>query len=187
VIRFTATLLSIFVCSLSIRVACSADAPDTMIRVAAISALDLTAPRKTPTRVVAADPESRQSSLGAAISYQGVIPREATVPLRGTFDLGPADLRSIPVENPQQVAASADSDEAQAVTIVAAPLPPEEKSNTHLSLAGIGSLYWAARHPAQAWRVLLPIQPHDGSDAYADARTKCAVFTNAPSGIAACP
>lgn len=43
---------------------------------------------------------------------------------------------------------------------------PEEPSNTRFSRTGLGSLYWAARHPAQAWRVLLPIQ--DGSVARAD-------------------
>jgi hypothetical protein len=29
--------------------------------------------------------------------------------------------------------------------------------------AGIGSLYWAVRHPTQAWRIVLPIQL-DGND-----------------------
>jgi hypothetical protein len=75
----------------------------------------------------------------------------------------------------------ADSDERQSVSVTA---PQEGKSNTHLSLAGLGSVFWAARHPAQAWRVLAPIQP-DGV-AYADIRAKCA-FTNATNGEAACP
>jgi hypothetical protein len=55
-------------------------------------------------------------------------------------------------------------------------LPPrKESSDWHLSLVGIGSLYWAARHPQHAWRVLMPIQPDDGSDVSADLKTICAV------------
>jgi hypothetical protein len=80
-----------------------------------------------------------------------------------------------------------DSDETQAVSVVTAPVPPEGNSNTYLSHAGIGSLYWAARNPAQAWRVVFPVQPDDATDAYADVRARCAFITNAPSGRAACP
>ena len=46
----------------------------------------------------------------------------------------------------------------------AAPLLLEEEPDTHRSVAGIASLYWAARHPTQAWRVFLPVQL-DGYDA----------------------
>ena len=69
----------------------------------------------------------------------------ATVPPRRTLDLRPPDLRSLHVQNLQE-----------AVTIAAAPLLLEEEPDTHLSVAGIASLYWAARHPTQAWRVFLP-------------------------------
>ena len=43
--------------------------------------------------------------------------------------------------------------------------PAEQR--LHVSNAGIGSLYWAARHPSEAWRVLLPVQAGDepGDDA----------------------
>ncbi len=80
-----------------------------------------------------------------------------------------------------------DSDETESVAVVTAPvLPDEDESNSHLSLAGLGSLYWAAVHPTQAWRVLLPIQP--GTVGYADTRARCLVFTNALTGeAAACP
>ena len=75
------------------------------------------------------------------------------------------------------------SDDTQAVAVVTTPLQSE--STTHLSLAGLGSVYWAARQPAQAWRVLLPIQPEGVG--YADIRTRCAVSTDASRGEAACP
>ena len=77
-----------------------------------------------------------------------------------------------------------DPDDTQAVSVVTARVPREEESNLHLSRAGIGSLYWAARNPAQAWRVLLPVQPGDADGAYADLR--CALVTSAPSGTATC-
>jgi hypothetical protein len=77
----------------------------------------------------------------------------------------------------------AASDDTQTVAIVIAV--PEEPSDPRLSRAGLGSLYWAARHPAEAWRVLMPVQ--EGSVAYADLRARCAIVSNAPSGQAACP
>ena len=50
------------------------------------------------------------------------------------------------------------------VTIAATPLLLEEEPDAHLSVTGIASLYWAARHPTQAWRLFLPVQL-DGYDA----------------------
>jgi hypothetical protein len=123
------------------------------------------------------------SSLHVAVGY----PADAldTVPPRRTLDLRPPDLRSLHVQNLQQVGTSADSDEAEAVTIAAAPLLLEEEPDTHLSVAGIASLYWAARHPTQAWRVFLPVQL-DGYDAYAGISATCAVFARAQSRPVAC-
>jgi hypothetical protein len=75
----------------------------------------------------------------------------------------------------------AASDDTQTVVIAV----PEETPDTHLSRLGLGSLYWAAHHPAQAWRVLMPVQ--EGSVAYPDLRARCALVSNAPSDQAACP
>ena len=77
----------------------------------------------------------------------------------------------------------AASEDTQAAAIVIAA--PEETPDTHLSRVGLGSLYWAAHHPAQAWRVLMPVQ--GGSVAYADLSARCALVSNAPSGQTACP
>ncbi len=77
----------------------------------------------------------------------------------------------------------AASDDTQTVAIVTAV--PEEPSGTRLSRAGLGSLYWAARHAAAAWRALMPVQ--EGSVAYADLRARCPMVSNPPSGQAACP
>ena len=92
----------------------------------------------------------------------------------------PSDMRlSVAADAP------ADSDDIRSVTIVTTPSRLEAESNAHLSLAGLGSLYWAARNPAQGWKVLLPVEP--GTVAYEDIRARCAIFTNAPRGRAACP
>ncbi len=78
------------------------------------------------------------------------------------------------------------ADDTQVISVVTAPLPREETVNTHVSLAGLGSLVWAARNPAQAWKVLTPIQP--GDIAYADLRAKCAAaVTGAAHSAAVCP
>ena len=64
----------------------------------------------------------------------------------------------------------------------------KESSDWHLSLVGIGSLYWAAHHPKHALRVLLPIQPDDGSEVSADLKTICSIAApvRVPRGPA-CP
>jgi len=89
-----------------------------------------------------------------------------TVGYAADLDLRPPDLRSLP--------------ETEAVTIAAAPLLPEQKADTHAPVGGIASLYWAARHPTQAWRVFLPIQL-DGNDTAADITAACAVIAPVPS------
>jgi hypothetical protein len=109
----------------------------------------------------------------------------AAVGARGTLDLRPPDLRSVAIQNLQEVATSSDSEETETVTIAAVPLLLEE-SDTHLTLAGIASLYWAARHPAQAWRVLLPVQL-DEHNSSAQMRETCAASAVAQSGPVACP
>jgi hypothetical protein len=106
----------------------------------------------------------------------------------GTLDLRAPELRSTQVQDLMHAMAPADPDEeTSAVAVVAAQSVPEEEPDTHLSVTGIGSLYWAARHPAQALSVLLPMRPRDGSQASEDSRVLCAIFVRPPSGRAACP
>lgn len=119
-------------------------------------------------------------SIGAAYSKDAP---SGTVRL----DLRPPDLRSMSVQLPPEATFPADADEMLHVAIVSAPPTPEGSSNTHLSRSGIGSIYWAARHPAQAWRVLLPTVPGDGTAAFEDLQAECATFVRSPGGQAACP
>ena len=111
---------------------------------------------------------------------------QLTVGYAADLDLRAPDLRSLHLQSVQQVVTSADSAEAEPVIIVAAPSQLEEEPDTHPSLGAVASLYWAARHPAQAWRVFLPIQL-DGDESSADDITaNCAVFAAVPSGPVAC-
>ena len=80
-----------------------------------------------------------------------------------------------------------NSDDTQSVSVVTAPVPPEDESHVHLSRIGIGSLSWAVHNPAQAWRVVFPVEPGDADGAYADLTARCAVISDAPSGTAVCP
>jgi hypothetical protein len=67
------------------------------------------------------------------------------------------------------------------------PLLRQMRPDTHVSHAGIGSLYWAVSHSENAWRVFLPIRTHDGSGASEELREQCAVFAGPPSSRIACP
>jgi hypothetical protein len=51
-----------------------------------------------------------------------------------------------------------DSVEAQATFTVTPPQAEERPRAVQVSSGGIGALYWAVRHPGEAWRVVLPIQ-----------------------------
>jgi hypothetical protein len=76
---------------------------------------------------------------------------------RRTLDLRPPDLQSLDA-GLQPIGIPSNSDETEAVTIAAAPLRVEEEPDARPPPGGIASLYWAARHPTQAWRIFLPLQ-----------------------------
>jgi len=111
------------------------------------------------------------------------------------LDLRPPDLQSLQSLQRTDSLLAEDSDEQQAVAVVTgSSLPvvtgsslPEERWGTSISLAGIGSLYWAAGHPAQSWRVLLPILPGDEFDAYVAISTRCTVVSSTPGVEDPCP
>ncbi len=83
------------------------------------------------------------------------------------------------------VGSTAAADDTQVISVVTAPIPREETVNTHLSLTGLGSLVWAAHNPAQAWKVLTPIQP--GDIGYSDVQAKCAAAAAAARNATGCP
>ncbi len=94
--------------------------------------------------------------LAAAVSLLlvGTVYADANAS-NATLDLRTPDLQSIP--RLDQIAAPAGSQESKYFPVIGAQLPAERGSDRHVSGTGIGSLYWAFRHPAKAWEVVLPI------------------------------
>jgi hypothetical protein len=43
--------------------------------------------------------------------------------------------------------------------------PPKERPRVSVSPYGFGAMYWAALHPTQAWRIVLPVEPVATDDA----------------------
>jgi len=100
-------------------------------------------------------PESAAPQVANSNTAMRTVPAGAR---RGTLDLRPPDLQSLHVQTLQPAATPPESDETEALDIAAAPSRPQESPDTQPPPGGIGSLYWAVRHPRQAWRILLPIQ-----------------------------
>jgi hypothetical protein len=112
---------------------------------------------------------------------------DAPAPARAALDLRPPEPKNVRWTDSLPAIGPEDSDEPQAVAVVSGSSLPQETWGTYISRAGIGSLYWGARHPAQAWRVLLPVQRGDEFDAYVAISTRCTVVPSAPAARAACP
>ena len=180
--RITAALLLTTVRSLSSGATLSADASDGKVRVAAISTIGGVASPKTPRPVTSANLPSPHPNLRAAMSEQDANPRNAPSLAHGPLDLRAPNLNQ--AQPPPVWTNPADSDNGLHVVIEGSPQSPEEGSN--LSRTGIGSIYWAARHPAQAWRVVLPIVPDGGSAGSPDIKAECA-SVRPPGGQMACP
>jgi len=173
--RIIAALLLTVVQSFS-GVALSKDALNGKARLAAISVIGRVTRPKTSRRAASANPQSPPSGLGAVISEQDGSPRKAATLARGPLDLRLPDLRSIQSSLTSQPARAPDSDYMLHVAFVdtsacvGMPARREESSSIQMARTGFESIYLAARHPAQAWRVLLPIVPHDGFAVSEDTR-----------------
>jgi hypothetical protein len=180
--KIIAVLLMTTVRSLSNGATSAANAWDGKARVAAMSTIDGAASRKAPRRVISANLPSPKSNPRAAIPEQGANSRNALSLVRGPLDLRTPDLKQ--AQLPSVSTNAADSDKGLHVVIAGSPQSPEERSS--LAHTGIGSIYWAARNPAEAWRALLPIVPDGGSAESQDIKAECASVTP-PGGQMACP
>lgn len=74
----------------------------------------------------------------------------------GSINLTPPDIRT--VVSPQELseplptpAEQQDAEEADTVQVRAAPTAPDVPG-------GFGALWWALRHPTQAWRIVAPVE-----------------------------
>jgi hypothetical protein len=97
--------------------------------------------------------------LAAAAAF-GNVPAAAGTPAlpQQRLDLRPPELHSILLTDSSQAIPPADEEDSPAFVIVGAPQLQEMESHTHVPQTGIGSLYWALRHPTRAWRIVLPEQ-----------------------------
>jgi hypothetical protein len=64
----------------------------------------------------------------------------------------------------------------------------QAQSNLQVAPAGLGSLWWAALHPTQAWRIFLPVREGDEFNidreialAYDDPNSDCPGFPGTPN------
>jgi hypothetical protein len=99
-------------------------------------------------------------SLLATAAALGTLPAAAETPATPLkpLDLRPPTLHRILSTDSPQATAPIDAEDSPAFVIVGAPQLQEMQSHTHVPQTGIGSLYWALRHPTRAWRILLPEQ-----------------------------
>jgi|SRR5579862_3087673 len=105
--------------------------------------------------------------LAAVLASNPAAASPAACSMRSSLDLQTPYWQSLEVADQQQIKTPPDTDDEEAVMIAAAPWVLEEKSDAQPSLGGVASLYWAARHATQAWRVFLPVRPdghHSGSE-----------------------
>jgi hypothetical protein len=130
----------------------------------------------------------------ATLQYQPIAsrnydagPRNDLAPTRQTVDLRSAARRNVDAPKDSAPRPANHQDERQEASFAAEAVLPEPRSEAWVSVAGIGSLFWAVRNPVQGWRVILPIQPGRGSDPPSEVKTWCRAFVRAPIGPAACP
>jgi hypothetical protein len=181
--RIIAALLLTTVRSLASGAPYSTAALTGKTRLAASSTMAPVVPLKTPRRVAAANLDSSRSRLRAVISEPDAKPRKAAAPILGPLDLRPPVLCTS-TQLPMEATRPADAEQTPHFAIVGKPAWPEESSS--LAHTGIGAIYWAASHPAQAWRVVLPVVADDGSAASADVKAECANI-RPPGGQTSCP
>ncbi|MEA3134040.1 MAG: hypothetical protein QOG17_1886 [Gammaproteobacteria bacterium] len=99
-------------------------------------------------------------SLLAGAAVVGNVSAAAGTPAlpQKRLDLRPPDLHGILLIESPHVMPPAEEEDAPAFVIVGAPQLQEMESHTHVPQTGLGSLYWALRHPTRAWRIFLPEQ-----------------------------
>jgi hypothetical protein len=127
----------------------------------------------------------------ATLQYQAIASWSydagSRAPARQAFDLRSAAQRNVGAPKDSALWPAKYQEERPEASFAAEAVLPEPRSESRVSRAGIGSLFWAVRNPVQGWRVILPIQPDRGSDPPSEVTTWCRAFVRAPIGRAACP
>ena len=95
--------------------------------------------------------------LAVALGNVAAAAGTPALPLK-PLDLRPPGLHSFLLTDSSQTITPVDVEDTLAFVIVGAPQLQEMQSYIHVPQTGIGSIYWALRHPTRAWRILLPAQ-----------------------------
>ncbi len=109
-------------------------------------------------------------------------------PVKPTLDLRLPSVRPGVMHEPahESVGTGPGTEDMVPVTIISAPGLPSDDSQPEVSARGLGAVIWAARHPMEAWRVLLPVPPHDGAGSTDEWRAECAPSPGLAAGVVTC-
>ncbi len=84
----------------------------------------------------------------------------AATPTARNLDLTPPNFFSAQWQTRLQGATLEDATDIPAEPVVVTPAL-KDKWNTHFSTLGIGSIFWAAFHPTQAYTIVMPLEQDD--------------------------
>jgi hypothetical protein len=148
----------------------------------AVAAVAIAGPDQTTAQT---SPAQAPAAHGAAKTAQAV-PSLSRKPAR-RLDLTPPNFTSSEWQQRLQgptIDHSQDYLQMESVVVN----PPAEAPNLVLAPAGLGSLYWALKHPTRAWQILTPVQEGDEFNtdteialAYQDPNSDCPGFPGTPN------
>ena len=154
----------------------------------AIQASDVPA---TPEHSASGRTASGRSAPFHAVSNHGLPPQTAPKAPAKPLDLSAPNFFSSRWQDRLQGPTLEPQEVLQEAVVVR---PSSDTPRTRIGPVGIGSLWWAALHPDQAWRVLLPVQAGDEFDmdtnlklAYSDTLSECPGFVGTPNVRPICP
>lgn len=110
-----------------------------------------------------------------------------TVPGTPMLDLRLPEVDRVQATDSAAAGTPADAGDLGVVTIATGLTPLAIEAAPDAPGTGLGAIYWAARHPADAWRVLLPVAPRDESASAQDSSADCAPPTGPAIGPSPCP
>jgi hypothetical protein len=93
------------------------------------------------------------------------------------------DLNKLPLL--AEISDSTESEEPEDIDVIG--VSEDESPDVHVSRAGIGSVYWAARHPSQAWRIFAPLAADAGTRLFRDVTIRCEMVADRSEYETGCP
>ncbi len=100
------------------------------------------------------------STLALIPALAWALGAHAATPAARTLDLTPPNFFSAQWQTRLAGPTLDDATDMPATPVVVTPAL-KDKWNTHFSTLGIGSIFWAAFHPTQAYTIVMPLQQDD--------------------------